>query len=82
MPTDKLCLDNFRDVKKALVVQDPINIFPALLDELLIGLEFSGLLVFGLQLLQLQSHATNAGCIKTFILLFALEWVPKFLQLG
>ena len=48
MPTDELYPDNFRDIKKALVVQDPINVFPALLAELLIGPELPALLIFGL----------------------------------
>ena len=49
VPTDKFCLDDFRDVKKALVVQHAVNVFPVLLANLLIGLELPGLLVFGLQ---------------------------------
>ena len=49
MPTNKLCLDNFRDIRKALVVQNPINIISALLAELLISFEFLSLLVFDLQ---------------------------------
>ena len=49
MPADELRLDDFWDVKKALVVQDPVNVFSALLAKLLISSELLGLLVFGLQ---------------------------------
>ena len=49
MPTNKLCLDDFRDVEETLVVQNPINIVPALLAELLIGPQLPGLPVLGLQ---------------------------------
>ena len=37
MPTNKLCPDNFQDVGEALVVQNPIDVIPALLAELLVG---------------------------------------------
>ena len=49
MLTNKLCLDDFRDVEEALVVQNPIDVVPALLAELLVGPQLSGLFVFGLQ---------------------------------
>ena len=49
MPTDKFCLDNFWNIRKTLVIQNPINIFQALLVKLLIRLQLLGLLVFGLQ---------------------------------
>ena len=49
MPANKLCPDNFRDVGEALVVQNPINVIPALLAKLLVGLQLPGLFVFGLQ---------------------------------
>ena len=53
MPTNKLCSDDFWDVGEALVVQDAVNVVPALLAELLVGLlvgpQFPGLLVLGLQ---------------------------------
>ena len=53
MPTNKLCLDDFRDIGEALVVQNTVDVIPALLAELLVGLlvgpQFSGLLVLGLQ---------------------------------
>ena len=53
MPTNKLCLDDFRDVREAPVVQDAVNVVSALLAELLIGLlvgpQFPGLLVLGVQ---------------------------------
>ena len=38
MPTNKLCSDNFQDVEETLVVQHPIDVVPALLAELLVGL--------------------------------------------
>ena len=66
MPADELYPDNFRDVEKALVMQDLINIFPALLAKLLISSELPGLLVFILEFLQPQFYASNTGCIKTF----------------
>ena len=49
VPTNKLCPDDFRDVGEALVVQNPIDVVPALLAELLVGLQFPGLFVLGLQ---------------------------------
>ena len=64
MPADELCLDNFWDVGEALVVQNLVNVFPALLAKLLISLELPGLLVFILEFLQPQSHATNASFIR------------------
>ena len=51
MPTNKFCPDDFRDVKKTLVVQNPINVVPALLAELLVGSQLLGLLIFILKLL-------------------------------
>ena len=51
MPTNKLCPDDFRDVGQALVVQNPINVVPALPAELLVGPQLPGLLVFILKLL-------------------------------
>ena len=51
MPINKLCPDNFQDVGEALVMQNPINVVPALLAELLVGLQLPGLLVFILKLL-------------------------------
>ena len=64
MPADKLCLDDFRDVKEALIMQHVINILPVL-DQLFYPKRAS-MFVLLLQLLQLQSHATNTGSIKTF----------------
>ena len=49
MPTNKLCPDDFRDIGEALVVQNFIDVVPALLAELLVGPQLSGLLVLGLQ---------------------------------
>ena len=66
MLANELCLDNFRDIGKALVVQDAINVVPALLAKLYISSELSDLLVFLLEFLQPQFHATNAGSIKIF----------------
>ena len=37
MPTNKLCSDDFWDVGEALVVQDAVDVVPALLAELLVG---------------------------------------------
>ena len=48
MPTNKLCSDDFRDVREALVVQNPIDVVPALLAKLLVGPQLSGFLVLGL----------------------------------
>ena len=78
MPADELCSDDFRDFKKILVVQDLINVFS---DFWVSWFGFLGLLIFGLQFLQLQSHATDAGCIKIFFRQLGLEQVPKLPQL-
>ena len=48
VPANELCLDDFRDIGEALVVQHAVNVFPALLTKLLIGPQLLGLLVFGL----------------------------------
>ena len=64
MPANKLYLDDFWDVKKALVVQDSYNVVPTCW---MFSFDFLSLFVFVLQFLQPQYHATNAGCIKTFI---------------
>ena len=48
MPINKFCSDDFRDVRKALVVQNPIDVIPALLAELLVGPQLPGFLVLGL----------------------------------
>ena len=49
MPTNKICPDDFRGVGEALVVQNPIDVVPALLAKLLVGLQLPGLFVLGLQ---------------------------------
>ena len=53
MPTNKLCPDDFRNVREALVVQNPIDVVQALLAELLVrllvGFQLPGLLVLDLQ---------------------------------
>ena len=59
MPADELCPDDFRDVGEALVVHHAVNVFPALLAKLLIGLQFPSLFVFILEFMQPQSHAAN-----------------------
>ena len=51
MPTNKLCPDNFRNIGEALVVQNSINVVPALLAELLVSSQLPSLLVFILKLL-------------------------------
>ena len=48
MLANKLCLDNYRDVKKALVVQNAVTVIPALLAKLLVDFQLPSLLVFGL----------------------------------
>ena len=48
MPADKLCPDDFRDIKEALVKQHAIDIIPAFWVPYL---GFLSLLVFGLQFL-------------------------------
>ena len=52
MPADELYPDDFWNIREALVVQDPVNVFLALLAKLLISLEFLSLLVFLLKFLQ------------------------------
>ena len=49
IPTNKLCPDDFRDVGEALVVQNSINVVPALLAKLLVGSQLLSLFVLGLQ---------------------------------
>ena len=51
MPISKLYPDDFRNVREALVVQNPINVVPALLAKLLVVPQLPGLLVFILKLL-------------------------------
>ena len=64
MLADELCLDSFRDVKKAFMVQNTFDILPVLY--WLFSLEPLRLFVFILQYLQPQSHAANAGFIRIF----------------
>ena len=49
MLANKLCPDNFRDVEEALVVQNFIDVVPALLAELLVGPQLPGLFILDLQ---------------------------------
>ena len=49
VPADELRSDDFWDVGEVLVVKHAINVLPALLAGLLVGLQLPGLLVFGLQ---------------------------------
>ena len=65
LPADKFCLDNFGDVKEALVVQHAVNVFSALLAKLLISLKFSSLLIFILKFFQPQSYALDN--IRSFL---------------
>ena len=37
VPADELCLDDFQNVREALVVQHVVDVFPALLAGLLVG---------------------------------------------
>ena len=79
VPANQLCPDNFRDVEEILVVQHAIDVVSAFW---VFRPGLPGLLVFDLQLLQPQSHATNAGSIRTFIQQFALDLAPELSQLG
>ena len=63
MSANKLCPDDFRDIREALVMQDPIDIVPAFC---MPCLGFLGLFIFSLQLLQPQFYATNASLIRSF----------------
>ena len=49
VPANELYLDDFQDVKEALVIQYAVNVFPTLLTKLLIGPQLPVLLVFSLQ---------------------------------
>ena len=49
MPTNKLYPDDFRNVGEALVMQNPIDVVPALLAKLLVGPQLPGLFVLDLQ---------------------------------
>ena len=50
IPTNKLCPDDFRDLREALMLPNPIDVVPALLAKLLVSTQLSGLLVFILKL--------------------------------
>ena len=52
MPINKLCSDDFWDVREALILQDVVDIVLALLAKLLFGPQLSSLLVFILEFLQ------------------------------
>ena len=65
MPANKLCLDDFRDVRKALVVQYAINVLSIVFTQLFF-FELLGLLIFLLEFLQTQSHTANASLVETF----------------
>ena len=64
MPADELCLDDFRDVGEALVVQHAIDVLPVLGQ--LSRPKLASVFVFVLQLLQPQSYATDADSIRNF----------------
>ena len=64
MPADELCPDDFRDVGEALVVQHAVEVLPVLGQ--LSRPKLASVFVSVLQLLQPQSHATNADSIRTF----------------
>ena len=49
MLINELCPDNFRDGKEVLMMQNPVNVFSALLTGLSISFELLGLLLFSLQ---------------------------------
>ena len=66
MPADELCLNNFWDKKKTLVVQNLVNVFSALLAKLMIGFELLDLFVFILEFLLPQFHITNTSFVKIF----------------
>ena len=51
MPANEICPDYFQDIREALVVQNFINVFPALLVKLLIGPKLLGLFIFILNFL-------------------------------
>ena len=65
MLADEFCLHDFQDVKKALVMQHVIDVLLIILDQLF-GFKFPRLFVFGLQFLESQSHAADAGLIRAF----------------
>ena len=64
MPADELCPNDFRDVGEALVVQHAVDVLPVLGQ--LPRPKLTSVFVSVLQLLQPQSHATNADSIRTF----------------
>ena len=64
IPAVELCPDDFQDIKKALVMQDAVDILPVL--DQLFRFKLTSVFVLLLQLLQPQSYATNAGSIRTF----------------
>ena len=76
MLAHEFCLDNFRDIKKALVMQHIVNIFLAILDQLFC-FEFLRLFVFTMQFLEFQSHAANINLIKAFRDWFFFIGYPK-----
>ena len=64
MPADELCSDDFRDVGEALVMQHTINILPVFGQ--LPRPKLASVFVSVLQLLQPQSHVTDADSKRTF----------------
>ena len=79
MSANNFCLDDFRDVSEALVVQHAVDVVP-LFQVFRFGL--SGLFVFGLQFSQPQPHTTNADSIRSFSRQLASERVLELPQLG
>ena len=65
MLADEFCLDDFWDVKSALVMQYAVDVLPAVLNQLFCS-KFLRLFVPVLQFLESQSHAANADLIKAF----------------
>ena len=65
MLADEFCLDNFQDIKKALVMQYVVDVLPIIFDQLF-RFKFPRLFVFALQFFESQSHSANAGLIRAF----------------
>ena len=78
--TYDLVANDLWDIWKPLVLEHPLNFFPAFQKAYKASEKFCFLVVF-LQLGELQLHTSNIG-IKTFKSHFVLEKVPKLAQLG
>ena len=77
--TDQLRSNNFRDVKKVLILEHSLNIFSYF--KKLYSLQFSCLIVVFFQIWESEPHGSNNDIVRVFVSYLASKKVLKPLQL-